>query len=89
MTDQERTKELIIYLSIALGGLTLSFIFAEHVKYAGAIFLCFPLGLYFLLRKTASFSFAVPLSLIQRLIFGFALIGLGIYGILYVHNIVQ
>jgi hypothetical protein len=88
MTDKERTKEMIILFSVFFVGSALYFIFSEHIKYAVSIFICFPLGLYFLLRKTASFSFASPLNLIERLIFALILIGMGVYGILRINNIV-
>jgi hypothetical protein len=86
MIDQK--KEGIIFLLVFFAGSALFFIFYKHTKYAVSLFLCFPLGLYFLLRKTASYGFAVPLGLIPRLIGAFLFIGLGIYGILYVNNIV-
>jgi len=88
MTDKEKTKEMIIFLSIFFVGITLILIFYERVKYAVSIFFCFPLGLYFLLRKTASYFLASPLTLIQRLLWAFLYIGMGVYGILYVNNIV-
>jgi len=86
MTD--KTKNAIIFLSISCGGTLVSIVFSKYTNYAFSFFLCFPLGLNFLLRKKVYFSYGGELSLVWRFIIGFIFIGLGIYSILYVNNIV-